>query len=347
MKAARLKGPKDIAIEDIPVPAISDDEVLVEVKYCGICGTDVHGFLAPNYTPVGAYMGHEFSGVIAGVGSKVEAWKRGDRVVVQPTYWCGECYACRHGFLPSCDSQLKGLIGGSTEDNIPGGFADFARVAFPEKRLYLLPDEVSFEKGALVEPLACSLHAVRMSALKPGDSAMVLGAGPIGLGVIAFLKYGGADLIIATETNEKRAKIAKSFGADYVFNPQEVSDLPEEVLKLTKGVGADLVFECSGVPAVFQSATSFLRPRGQLMLVSLIQKEAHIIPFSFQAGELNLQASWCHADEFPMVINFLKKDTSPIKEIITSKIKLDDIVEKGFDRLLEPGHTELKILVSP
>jgi len=291
VKAARLEGPRDIVLEEIPIPEISDDEVLVEVRYCGICGTDVHGFLAPNYTPVGTYMGHEFSGVIVKAGNKVIGWKPGDRVAIQPTYWCGECYACRHGFLPSCKSQLIGLIGGSTDKTIPGAFAKFVRGPFPEKRLYYLPEEVSFEEGALVEPLACSLHAVRISAFRSGDPAMVLGAGPIGLGVIAFLKNAGAGLIIATEIAENRAALAKRLGADYVFNPKKVSNLREEVLKLTNGLGVAQVFECSGVPQAFQSATNFLRPKGQVMLVGLIQKEVTVVPFNFQPGEFQLQAS--------------------------------------------------------
>jgi len=176
---------------------------------------------------------------------------------------------------------------------------------------------------------------------------MVLGCGPIGLGVIAFLKNSGAGLIIATEVNAARAEAARHFGADYVFNPQEVLDLPKEVFQLTNGLGVAQVFECSGVPQAFQSATSFLRPRGQIMLVGIVHKEAPITPFSFQPSEFRLQGSIIYSDEFPMVIDFLKRGGSPVKEMITSKIKLSDIVEQGFNKLLKPGHAEIKILVSP
>ena len=177
---------------------------------------------------------------------------------------------------------------------------------------------------------------------------MVLGAGPIGLGAIAFLKYAGAGLIIATEISEKRAEVAKRLGADYVFNPQKVSNLREEVLKLTNRLGVAQVFECSGVPQAFKSATDFLRPRGQIVVVGIVDKEVQFIPFSLQLLELQIASSWCHgSDEFPMVIDFLKKGISPVKEMITSKIKLSDIVERGFNKLLKPGHAEIKILVSP
>jgi len=275
MKAARLKRARDIALEEIPVPEISDMEVLVEVKYCGICGTDLHAFQFPGFFPVGCFMGHEFSGVIAKVGNRVEGWKPGDRVIVLPGTQCGECWACQHGFLSLCERAME-AIGVSTDETMPGAFAKFVRVPIPQKRLYSLPGEVSFEEGALVEPLATSLHAVRISALRPGDYAMVLGAGGIGLGVIAFLKNAGAGLIIATEVNEKRAEAAKKLGADYVFNPQKVLNLKEEVLKLTNGLGVAQVFDCSGVAQAFQSATDFLRPRGQIVLVGILIRKSRL-----------------------------------------------------------------------
>jgi len=176
---------------------------------------------------------------------------------------------------------------------------------------------------------------------------MVLGCGPIGLGVISFLRYGGAGLIIATEVNERRAELAKEFGADYVFNPQKVSNLQEEVLRLTKGLGINQVFDCSGVAQAFQSAINFLRPRGQIVLMGVIEQEVPIVPFRFQPSEFQLVASWCQNDEFPMVVDFLKRGVSPVKELITAKIRLKDIVEQGFNKLLKPGHSEIKILVSP
>ena len=345
MKAARLKGPGNIALEEIPVPEISDEEVLVEVKYCAICGTDLHDFKSPSFAPVGAYMGHEFSGVVAKVGSEVEGWKPGARVVVKPPFQCGECYACKHGFPQCCERAFEAICL-STDAELPGAFARYVRVPYPQQRLYLLPQEVSYEEGALVEPLATSLHAVRISSFRPGDYTMVLGCGPIGLGVIAFLKRAGAGLIIATEINETRMEAAKKFGADYVFNPQKVSNLKEEVLRLTDRLGAAQIFDCSGIPAAFQSATNFLRARGQIILVGVIQEEVAIVPFSFQLGEFQLQPCIVYSDEFPMVIDFLKKATSPVKEMITSKIKLSDIVKEGFNKLLKPGHVEIKILVS-
>jgi len=344
VKAVLLKGPGEVVIDDVPVPEISDDDVLVEVKYCGICGSDIHSVPDCLLFPAGTYLGHEFSGVVAKVGKNVKDWKIGDRVTANPNSSCGECWACQRGWLSQCDHYVEHCMGLSER----GAFAKYVSVSTKMKEIYRLPEEVSFEEGSLVEPLACSLHAVRISALRVGEHAMVLGSGMIGLGVIAFLKKAGAGLIIATEINEHRAAVAKKMGADYVFNPLEVPDLKERVLELTGGKGVDVVYDCSGIAAAFRTATTFLRRGGQIIIKGIIPKETPIVPMDFSFNEWNLKGSLCYyADEFPMVIDFLKKKDMPFKELITSKIKLSEINTKGFDVISKPGTSEIKIIVQP
>jgi len=187
-----------------------------------------------------------------------------------------------------------------------------------------------------------------VSIFKPRDRTMVLGAGMIGLGVIAHLKAAGAGLIIVTETTERRTAMAKKLGADYVFNPMTTPDLREKVRELTDGTGVDIVFDCSGVAGAFRSAPSFLRKGGQILLKGIIPKEVPILPMDFTFNEWQIQGSLCYyADEFPMVLEFLKRGISPVRELVTSKIKLSDIVSRGFGVLAAPGNTEIKVIVSP
>ena len=366
MKAALLKvagrgpeGPGEIMIEEVPVPEISDDEALMEVKYCGICGTDLASYLGSFYEP-GTYMGHEYSGVLVKVGKNVKGFKVGDRVVGECLYACGDCYGCRHGRGPAlCDEVWVRTTGDTPGLEHAGAFANFMRIPDPKHILHILPGELSFEEGALVEPLAACIHAVRISDFRVGDSTMVVGTGPIGLMVISVLRYAGAGLIIATEVNERRCAMAKKMGADYVFNPRKEPNLKEKVRELTKGLGVDVAFNCSRSREALQSIwghvgaghpfeRGFLRDGGQIMAVAYIPEEVEFLPVTFVIREYELKGTdaW-YADEFPISIELLRKHIFPYKELITRKIKLSNIVKEGFEVLTSPDHKEIKILVEP
>lgn len=348
MKALLLKGPGEVALEEIPVPDISDDEVLVEVKYAGICGSDVHARANCRLIHAGTYLGHEFSGVLTEVGSKVKGWQVGDRVGINALYMCGECYACLHGRHSQCEQGFEHAIGIAPGREHAGAFARLVRVPRPEKRLFRLPDEVSFEEGALLDPLSGGLHAVRMSGFTVGEHALVLGAGPIGLSVVTFLKYAGAGLIVVTEISERRSQLARKLGADYVFNPNQPPNLKDKILEITNGNGVDIVFDCSGVARAFQSAPDFLRRGGQVLLYGIIEEEVPILPMNWALNEWQLQGCLgYYADDFPLVIEFLRNGVAPVREMVTKKIKLSNIVEDGFEVLAKPGHDEIKILVGP
>jgi threonine dehydrogenase-like Zn-dependent dehydrogenase len=181
-----------------------------------------------------------------------------------------------------------------------------------------------------------------------GERAVVLGAGPIGLGVVAFLKHAGASLVVVTETKERRMEVAKKLGADYVFNPRMTPDLKGKVFEITGGHGVDTVFDCSGVAQAFRSATTFLKRGGQILIKGIITTDVPINPFDFAMNEWRIQGSWAYYfKEFPLVIEFLGKSILPVDEMITKKIKLIDVIRGGFNVLASPANKEIKIIVAP
>jgi (R,R)-butanediol dehydrogenase/meso-butanediol dehydrogenase/diacetyl reductase len=212
--------------------------------------------------------------------------------------------------------------------------------------LFRLPDNVSFEQGALVEPLSTSLHAVRLSRVRPGDSVVVIGAGMIGLGTIQFLKLAGAGQIIALEISEAKAGLALKAGADIVLDPlKEGEGLQAHILDLTDGVGAEVVYECSGVPFGFQNAMYFAKSGGQVMIVGIVDKEVAFTPFRMVLTEIEMKAVLGYYDEFDYVIRFLSQGRLNTDILISGIVPLSD-VEKGFDRLLS-SRDDVKILVRP
>lgn len=349
MKAAVVRGVKDIRVEEVPVPEISDDEVLLEVKYCGICGSDLISFLRAEHYKPGTYIGHEYAGVLTKVGKNVKDMQVGDRVTVMPGYVCGECWACAHGEPQQCVHFVDMGTGVTTGLEFAGAYAKYIRVPIPEKRVYQLPDNVSFEVGAMTEPLASSFHAVRVSDLKPGEDTMVIGAGPVGLGVIAFLKYAGAGQIIVTEPVARRAQLAKKFGADYVFDPHKEPDLQKKVMELTRGKGIDRLYQCSQNIKAFESGTSFIRRGGQIMVVDCIEEPVTIIPTLYCYCEWDMKGALCYNDDdYRATINSMGKHIVPFEEMVTKKIKLSDIVKEGFEILTQPDKGgEIKVLVQP
>ncbi|RLE79903.1 MAG: alcohol dehydrogenase, partial [Thermoprotei archaeon] len=236
MKAAVLKGPYDINVTDTERPEIGDDQVLIRVKRCGICGSDIHAYKGkhPDFI-IPIIPGHEFSGVIEEVGSSVKRVKEGDRVVVEPLKVCGKCYYCRRGAYNKC-TNLK-VLGAQ----VNGAFAEY--IAVDERWVYRLPDNVSFEEGAMVEPLAVAVHAVKR-ANHIGNNVLVLGSGTIGLLLAQVLKIYGASEVIVTDIKDWKLNLAKEFGAITV-NPLK-DDLKEAIDRVTGGIGVDSSFEAVG-----------------------------------------------------------------------------------------------------
>lgn len=347
MKALRWHGVKDLRVEQIEEPKALPGKVKIKVEWCGICGSDLHEYTAgPIFIPADkphpitgeqapVVMGHEFSGQVVEVGEGVTRLQKGDRVVVEPIFNCGQCTACRQGKYNLCDKMgFLGLAGGG------GGFSEY--VAADEHIVHKIPDTVSYEQGALVEPSAVALYAVRQSKLKVGDKAVVFGAGPIGLLVIEALKASGASEIYAVELSAERSAKATELGAQ-VINPKEVHDVVEEIHRLTDG-GADVVFEVTGVPPVLEQALEAVRIGGELMIVSIFEKEAPIQPNKVVMQERSISGIIGYRDVFPAVISLMEKGYFPADKLVTKRIKLDDVIEQGFEGLLKEK-SQVKILV--
>ena len=278
MKAIIKKGPfPGVSVEDIPIPECGDDDVLVEVKAAGICGSDVHIYeWTPNYEWTVPHMpyvlGHEFAGVVEQTGKNVVNCKPGDRVVCRPAYHCGQCHYCKTDRRHFCSNN--GGIAGLTRN---GGMAEFA--VMKEAGIVHLPDNVTMEQAAIIEPMGVTANAVNDAGLHLGDFVVVQGPGPIGLLTMLFAKANGAGkcVMIGTSKDEGRLQVAREMGADYTFKSDEM-DVMKAVMDLTDGFGADVVFEATGVPRLAQQALDMVEKSGKVVLVGIYPA----------AGEINL-----------------------------------------------------------
>ncbi|MFJ7951756.1 2,3-butanediol dehydrogenase [Lysinibacillus sp. NPDC096418] len=348
MKAARWYKPKDIRVEEVEEPVISQGKVKIKVQWTGICGSDLHEYAAgPIFIPVDQphyvskdiapiIMGHEFSGEVVEIGEGVTKVKVGDPVVVEPILACGECPACKKGKYNICiHLGFHGLSGGG------GGFSEYTMV--DEKMVHKMPEGLSFEQGALVEPAAVALHSVRLSKLKAGDKAAVFGTGPIGLLVIEALRAAGASEIYAVELSEERAAKAIELGATAVINPKD-EDAVARLHELTNG-GVDVAFEVTGVPVVLQQAIDSTTFEGETIIVSIWESSASIQPNNIVLSERTVKGIIAYRDIFPAVMELMTQGYFPADKLVTKRITLDDVVTEGFESLMkEKNH--IKILVN-
>ncbi|KAF2497441.1 GroES-like protein [Lophium mytilinum] len=349
MKAVRFHGELDLRYEDLDIPKVGKGQVKLRPAWVGICGTDLHEYLdGPNICPTTPHpitgekvpltLGHEFSGVIEEVGEGVDDYKPGDRVVVQPIIYDGTCGACLEGLINCCYSN--GFIGLS---GWGGGLAE--HIVVPTSTLYRLPDNVPLDVGALVEPLSVGWHAVKVSPFKTGDSVLILGGGPIGLAVIQALKARGCEKIIVSEVSPRRKEFAKSFGAHYVLDPTK-DDIVTRCKELCEKQGVHVVFDCAGVQAGLDQAIHAVRARGTIVNVAIWAKPAVINPndLVFKERHYTAVATFVKGD-FQDVIDAISAGKMNPKSMITKKIKLIEVEEKGFKTLINDKDNQVKVLV--
>jgi len=334
MKAAKYKGEGKIQVEDIAIPEINENEVLIKPVIGGICGSDLQaaalGIFYENVT-----IGHEFSGIIEQVGNKVKGFKKGERVVVNPNRnMCGQCYWCKKGEYNLCKDILKEATGVCKD----GGFAEYVKVR--PIVISKLPDNVTMEQGAFVEPLATALRSVRISNFLIGETAFVIGAGPIGLLTIECLKKAGAKNIFVSEIYKERKRIAKKMGADEVIDPEETNVL--NYLK-SKKIIPSYVYECSGSDGAIDLAVNMVKERGKIILVGISAEKVAFNSISAILKEVDIKASYAYVEEFDMSIELLSKSFFDVESLITKILPLDKI-NQGFEELKKPEKV-IKILI--
>ena len=351
MKAAVWHGKEDIRIEDVPEPNTGAGQVKVRIKVCGICGSDLHEYNSgPFIIPSRPHpltgreggpiiLGHEFSGEVTEVGEGVTRVQPGDRVTVNPLIYCGECHYCRKGVHLMC---VKLATVGFAWD---GAFAEYG--VFPEYSIFKLPDNMTYEMGACVEPLAVAVHAVNRSGLKIGDNVAVIGAGPIGLMVLQACKASGAGQVFVSEPMKNRIETAEKMRANAVLNPTEI-DIGKEITGLTDGLRADIAFDCVGIRQTFESCIKVTGRRARICIVGLALKPIEVAFMRLWGHEKELTFSQGYDDEdFPAAINYLADGRVRVDDYITKIISMDDLVEGGIKELINNPDENVKILVTP
>ena len=319
------------------------EEVLVRVKACGICGSDVHGMdgsTGRRRPPI--IMGHEAAGVISQVGSGVTGWAVGDRVTFDSTIYCGHCGFCQRGLINLCDNRR--VLGVSCEEyRQNGAFADF--VAVPQHILYRLPDGLAFEQAALVEPFAIALHAVRRAPPTLNDTVVVVGAGMIGLALVQALSQAGCGRLIAVDIADDRLALAAKCGATTTIN-SATGDAHAAILHLTQGLGADLAFEAVGVTATVGLTLRCLRKGGAATLVGNVTPKIEFPLQSAVTRELTIYGSCASQGEYPACLDMLARGALHAAPLISAVAPLAEGAA-WFDRLYrrEPGL--LKVVLRP
>lgn len=351
MRAARWHARNDIRIEDVPEPELRPGTVAIDVAWCGICGTDLHEYKeGPIFIPPVGHphpisgeqapivLGHEFSGTVTALGEGVTDLAVGEHVVVEPYIIRDDTEAVEGvEYQLTPDMNFIGLAGRG------GGLSE--KIVVGRRWVHSVGD-LPLDEAALIEPLSVGHHAYVLSGAKAGDTALIGGAGPIGLLTAAVLKAVGVRVIITEVSAARKQKALETGVADYVFDPKEVN-VVESVREVTGGVGVDVAFEASSVDVVLDTLLDALKPTGTLVNVSIW---GHRPPVDFQKivlKELNVKGSIAYANDHPATIKLVREGRIDLKPFITGRIDLSELVEQGFEQLINNNEQHVKILVHP
>lgn len=327
MKSVRFYGIRDTRIEDVEVPKILEkDDVIVKVKVAGICGSDISKYSKTGPHMVGEILGHEFSGEVAQIGSEVKNFKIGDRVSVCPAMPCFECDECKKGLYSRCNNVS--IIGNK---ELGGCFAEYTKVK--ERNLIKIPDEISYETAAALEPVCIAGHGLFRSETRVGDTVVVLGTGPIGLFSIQWAKIFGSTKIIAVDVFDEKLELAKELGADICINAKD-KNLINEVKNLTNGAGADVVIESAGTPMTCGQVLLLAKKGGTVLYAGVPYGDVALTREQFEKivrSELTVKGTW-FGNSFPFPgkewsagLYHMQKGDMNVEKLVTHRINLDEV----------------------
>ena len=344
LKALLLTAPSQLEFTDCPDPAPGADEVLLRIRACGICGSDIHGWdgsTGRRRPPL--IMGHEAAGEIVAVGPAVARWRPGDRVTFDSTIFCGRCPACLAGEVNLCDQRR--VVGvAPAEYRQHGAFAEL--LALPARILHALPAALPFDQAAMIEPVAIAVHAVRRVRLAPTDTVVVVGAGMIGLFVIQALRWAGVQRIIAVDLADNRLALARELGATDTLR-SDGGDVAAEVARLTGGRGADYAFEVVGVSATLNLALAVVRRGGAAVLVGNLAARAEFPLQAVVTRELTLHGTCGSAGEYPLCLDLVARGVIRVAPLVSAVAPLAEGAA-WFKRLsARDGRQYMKVILQP
>ncbi len=342
MLVGLVTGKSKVELIEMPDPQPEAGKAVVDITFCGICGTDVHAFQSGEpYNP--AICGHEWTGTVSAVGPDV-ASKEGDRVAVGIATACGQCRTCQRGDAAHCEAAFMGMIGIGPLAAPHGGFA--SSIAIDASRIYHVADALSDEDAAMLEPATIAVHAVRRTEIRLGDSVVVLGAGPIGLLVLQCAKAAGAGTCLLVEPQSTRRELGTQLGADHLIDPAQEPDLAAAVNERLGKDGADVVFECAGIARTVEQAPSLVRRGGVVSLVGVPNSASQIMAAEWLFKEVRLTSSLGYTrDEFEVTQGLVQDGRLDCAPLHTSTIGLGSLADAFSALSADPG--EVKILVDP
>jgi len=343
MKALLLSEYKKLEVTEFDKPEIGPRDLLVKVRACGICGSDIHGFDGSSGRRIPPLiMGHEAAGEVAEVGSEVTDFQPGDAVTFDSTVSCGNCYFCRRGQINLCEQRM--VLGVSCgEYRRHGAFAEY--ISVPQHICYRLPPSLAFEHAAMIEAVSVAVHAANRTPVSLGDTAVVVGSGMIGLLVVQAIRLAGCSQVIAVDLDESRLEVARSLGADVGLKADAV-DVAEEVRKLTGGRGSDVTLEVVGSTRTVQTAIDATRKGGAITLVGNLSPTVEMPLQSIVTRELSVFGTCGSNGEYPACIDYLERGAIRVEPLITAKASLEE-APAWFDRLYAGEQGAMKVILDP